>query len=395
MQRPPVLISQETLKAIAESADAVEFGQTIDSSGGGYMDSVAATTRVVSSLKGRIRREREPRERVTVTFGDGDTTTTTTLPQKQQTETPLKRKRRILSVAAPPPPVADTIIKAPSPREVKRRNAQIQKAAEGLVSYSDVITASAASGENSRQRLKTLKTVFGERRKGGGGIGATASIKAIDTSLEVASTITRRARQNSYSSTKRKRNPSTLRQGASSSAASGALLNTKTIVTTLFKESLSRYVAEDLIPEEQAASWLRKYTKNRMTYSMNMRFFAAALVWIYISFGNKNVEPTMKVDEEFAKQMKTLQTRKAKIDELILIAKPVLTETQVSGASAPLEVIDADRYVLFTYAVWIVYNENNAYAIDSTFYEEEGEDYDAEEAAAFEDEGEEGEGEDI
>lgn len=239
-----------------------------------------------------------------------------------------------------------------------------------------------ATGETVRQRAKKLKKI--EK----GSSSDISKIIGADVPLEAASRIARKSKGD-FINSKRKKTQTTQK------SKSVALLDTKTIIKTLFREALNRY--SDYIPEELIDKWVSRYTKIKMTYTMNMRFLAAALVWYYRSFDNNDVEPETEVDKEFTKQVE--KEKSELINEIILRAKPILSSSTVllsggdtfgeglevdeqqqkTGTSSivgrrpKIVVTVKDKFVLLTYAVWLVYDASGAYVADETFLEEEEE----------------------
>jgi hypothetical protein len=261
-------IPDEVRRSLLEITDAVQYRNTIDTSGGGYMDAVESRARVTST--GRRRRMKpvddptQPPRTTTISFnfGNGDnsgvgppppassTADNTTTPRK------VRQKRKEEEDSSGQPSVKITVKErkaSPKKRaesirkESKARNEEMTKDADKLVKFTDVVSSMTVSGETSRQKVKKLKAF----EKGTSDI---TKIMGTDIPLEVASRIARKSRSDFLNS--RKTKP----QAQNSKIT--ALLDTRTIVMTLLKEALRRY--NDYVSEEIIDNWVSKYIKIKM-----------------------------------------------------------------------------------------------------------------------------------
>jgi hypothetical protein len=128
--------------------------------------------------------------------------------------------------------------------------------------------------------------------------------------------------------------------------------NTKTLLT----EALSRYMEDGLIDEATETAWIEKFIENPAIYMFNMRFFAAALVWINLTYGKLFPDRDMAVDKDF------------KIDKdgvmraIVQRARAEIGKTDVEIDS--IEPSLSDYSTVFTYAAWLVYNSAGVYSDD-------------------------------
>lgn len=129
-----------------------------------------------------------------------------------------------------------------------------------------------------------------------------------------------------------------------------------------FEEAMVAY--DDMVTTRAIAAWISLIERTTATYSMNMRFLAAAFTWIYTHFAGaiSLAGRTENLNTEF------LPKTDANLREIVRRAKrggvieaPLGDGDDVAALAVVREPSDADYLVVFAYVVWLKHLEDGEY----------------------------------